>query len=153
MEKTRNTPALIERFPALRKLTTTGKARQLPFIQQLSATECGAACLAMVLGYYGKQIPLSDVRDVPACSVTASMALALLQAARWYGLRGRGVRLGLEALPYLAKGAILHWELAISWSSSAGAKMESTIVDPAYGRRWVPDGAVQPLVYGCGPDL
>jgi hypothetical protein len=60
METTKDTPALVDRFPALRKLTAAGTARQIPFIQQLSATECGAACLAMVLGYYGKQVPLSD---------------------------------------------------------------------------------------------
>ena len=36
---------------------------QMPFIQQLSATECGAACLAMVLAYYGKHVPLSDIRE------------------------------------------------------------------------------------------
>jgi len=59
MEKTKDTPALVDRFPALRKLTAAGTARQIPFIQQLSATECGAACLAMVLGYYGKQVPLT----------------------------------------------------------------------------------------------
>jgi ABC-type bacteriocin/lantibiotic exporter with double-glycine peptidase domain len=138
MEKTRNTPALIERFPALHKLTTTGTARQIPFIQQLSATECGVACLTMVLGYYGKQIPLSDVRDVLGVQRDGVNALALLQAGRWYGLRGRGVRLGLEELPYLAKGAILHWEFTHFVVFERWRKDGVTIVDPAYGRRWVP---------------
>ena len=138
MDKTKDTQALVERFPALRKLTATGTARQIPFIQQLSATECGAACLAMVLGYYGKQVPLSDVRDVLGVQRDGVNALALLQAGRWYGLRGRGVRLGLEALPYLAKGAILHWEFAHFVVFERWRKDGVAIVDPAYGRRWVP---------------
>src|SRR5262249_43369479 len=138
MDKTKDTPALVERFPALRKLTATGTARQIPFIQQLSATECGGACLAMVLGYYGKQVPLSDGRDVIGVQRDGVNALALIQAGRWYGLRGRGVRLGLEALPYLAKGAILHWEFAHFVVFERWRKDGVAIVDPAYGRRWVP---------------
>jgi ABC-type bacteriocin/lantibiotic exporter with double-glycine peptidase domain len=138
MEKTKDTPALVDRFPALRKLTAAGTARQIPFIQQLSATECGAACLAMVLGYYGKQVPLSDVRDVIGVQRDGVNAMALLQAGRWYGLRGRGVRLELEALPYLATGAVLHWEFAHFVVFERWRKGGVAIVDPAYGRRWVP---------------
>jgi ABC-type bacteriocin/lantibiotic exporter with double-glycine peptidase domain len=138
MEKTKDTPALLDRFPALRKLTAPGMARQIPFIQQLSATECGAACLAMVLGYYGKQVSLSDVRNVIGVQRDGVNAMALLQAGRWYGLRGRGVRLELEALPYLAKGAILHWEFAHFVVFERWRKDGVAIVDPTYGRRWVP---------------
>src|SRR5437879_1124888 len=112
MKRTKDTPALAERFPALRRLEARGVARQIPFIQQLSATECGAACLAMVLASYGKHVPLSDVRDMTGVNRDGVSARALVQTARWYGLRGRGVRLELEALPYLDKGTILHWEFA-----------------------------------------
>ena len=38
-----------------------GVAR-VPVIMQMEALECGAACLAMVLAYYGKWIPLEQVR-------------------------------------------------------------------------------------------
>src|SRR5215471_15975836 len=138
MQKTTDTPALVDRFPALRKLEAISVTQQIPFIQQLSATECGAACLAMVLAYYGKHVPLSDVRDVSGVSRDGVNALALLQAARWYGLRGRAVRLELEALPYLAKGAILHWEFAHFVVFERVRKDGVEIVDPACGRRVVP---------------
>src|SRR5262245_7663754 len=108
----KNPVEFVEQFPALRKLESRGMARRIPFIQQLSATECGAACLAMTLGYYGKQVPLSEIRDLLGVNRDGSNALSLLKAARWYGLRGRGVKIELEALPYLTKGAILHWEFA-----------------------------------------
>ena len=38
---------LLERFPALQSVLGAGKLRQLPFVQQLTQTECGVACLAM----------------------------------------------------------------------------------------------------------
>ena len=54
----------VEQFPALKKL---GKRRsRIPFVQQLTATECGVACLAMVLGYHGKELSREEVRDVRA---------------------------------------------------------------------------------------
>ena len=35
---------------------------KVPVIMQMEALECGAACLAMVLAYYQKWIPLEQVR-------------------------------------------------------------------------------------------
>ncbi len=40
----------------------TGKVVRVPVILQLEALECGAACLAMILAYYGKWVPLERVR-------------------------------------------------------------------------------------------
>src|SRR6266511_1083870 len=138
MKRTQDPQALVDRFPALRKLAAKGAARQIPFMQQLSASECGAACLAMVLAYYGKHVALSDVHDVTGVNRDGVNALALVRAARWYGLRGRGVRLELDALPYLAKGAILHWEFAHFVVLERVRQDGVEIVDPACGRRVVP---------------
>ena len=35
---------------------------KVPLILQMEALECGAACLAMILAYYDKWIPLEQVR-------------------------------------------------------------------------------------------
>ena len=40
---------------------TKGRAR-VPVIMQMEALECGAASLAMVMAYYGKWVPLEQVR-------------------------------------------------------------------------------------------
>jgi len=42
-------PSLLERFPALGGLRL-GRRRRIPFVQQTMATDCGPACLAMVMG-------------------------------------------------------------------------------------------------------
>lgn len=45
----------------LRQPISRGVAN-VPVIMQMEALECGAACLAMVLAYYGKWISLEQVR-------------------------------------------------------------------------------------------
>ena len=44
------------------KSPVTRGCAKVPVVMQLEALECGAACLAMVLAYYGKWIPLEQVR-------------------------------------------------------------------------------------------
>src|SRR5262249_43551186 len=100
-----------ERFPALRRLgLNLNRTRRIPFIQQLSDTECGAACLAMVLGYFGKEVSLEEVRDVCGGGRDGMNALSILNGGNLLGLRGRGVKVDVEQLELLEAGTILHWE-------------------------------------------
>lgn len=127
--------SLLSRFPALRRLGET-RRRRVPYVQQLSAAECGAACIAMVLGYQGKDVSLSEVRDAMGISSSGGIsALAILDCARRYGLRGRGVRIDVEDLAYLEPGAILHWSFNhfVVFERLNGRRVE--LVDAAIGRR------------------
>ena len=45
----------------MRPTLTKGVAK-VPVVMQLEALECGAACLDMVMAYYGKWVPLEQVR-------------------------------------------------------------------------------------------
>lgn len=132
-----DTGALIGRFPALRKLDAGRSSRRIPYIQQMSATECGAACLAMALAWFGKHVPLAEVRQVAGVDRDGATALSILHAARWYGLRARGVKLELEGLAYLDRGAILHWEFSHFVVFDRLRKDGVEIVDPACGRRLI----------------
>src|SRR5581483_10490678 len=69
--------SLVDRFPALRRLGRN--RRRIPFIQQLSESECGAACLAMVLEYHGKQVSLEEVRETCAVNRDGVNARTLLE--------------------------------------------------------------------------
>src|SRR5690349_2700957 len=123
----------IARFPALRGL---GRGRRrIPLVQQLAATECGPACLAMVLGYYGKIVAVEELRDVLDAGRDGTTARDLLNAARHYGLRGRGVRLEVAALDSLPRAAILHWGFNHFVVFDRLRPNGVHIVDPDLGRR------------------
>ena len=65
----------------------------VPVIMQMEFIECGAACLAMVLAYYSKWLPLAKVRSDCGVSRDGSTAKNILSAARSYGLEAEGYRL------------------------------------------------------------
>ena len=67
-------------------------ADKVPQIMQMEALECGAACLAMIAAYYGKWMPLEQVRKDCGVSRDGSSALNVVKAARGYGFEARGFR-------------------------------------------------------------
>ena len=79
----------LKRFPALAKLGQP-RRRRIPLVQQLEAAECGAACLAMVLGYHGCNVRVETVREVAGVGLGGVDALSILRAAEHFGMRGRG---------------------------------------------------------------
>ena len=109
----------------------------MPYVQQTSAADCGAACLAMVLGFYGKRVNLEEVRTAGAIDSQGTDAFTLIETGNWYGLRGRGVKVHeVQDLELLPPGTILHWGfqhyvVMERWHGSG-----ATLVDPQSGRRY-----------------
>ncbi len=64
--------------------TITKGVAKVPVIMQLEALECGAASLAMVMAYYGKWIPLEQVRADCGVSRNGSNAANIYKAAQNY---------------------------------------------------------------------
>ena len=67
----------------------TGVAK-VPQVMQMESLECGAATLAMILAYYGKWLPLEQVRSDCGVSRDGTSAKNVLLAARNYGLEADG---------------------------------------------------------------
>jgi len=77
------------------------KKRRTPVVFQLNAVECGAACLAMILGYFGRKTRLEECRAKCDPGRDGVSALTILTAAREFGLRTRALSLAAgDCLPY-----------------------------------------------------
>ncbi|HWK45664.1 MAG TPA: cysteine peptidase family C39 domain-containing protein [Stellaceae bacterium] len=113
-------------------------ARATPIIPQLGAAECGAACLASVLGHYDRWVPLEEMRVACGVSRNGSRASNIVRAARDAGLRADGYRLPADRLRGLLAPFIVHWmNNHFIVVDEIGAK-DVRINDPAVGRRLLP---------------
>ena len=93
------------------KAPVTRGAAKVPVIMQMEALECGAASLAMVMAYYGKWVPLEQLRLDCGVSRNGSNAKNMLLAARNYGFAAKGYRLETEDLEKAGRfPCIIHWD-------------------------------------------
>ena len=94
---------------SVKKPVTRGVAK-VPVIMQMEALECGAASLAMIAAYYGKWVPLEQVRLDCGVSRDGPNAKNMLIAARNYGLEASGYRFEPESLRKEGEfPCIIHW--------------------------------------------
>jgi ATP-binding cassette subfamily B protein len=143
---------ILERVPRLAQVHASA-ARTIPFVQQLEWSDCGAASLAMVLGYHGKHVALDRVRAALAVSRDGVTARAVIDAAGQFGMRGRALKIALDQLAELPRATILHWELAhfVVFDRVIGDKVR--IFDPATGERDVPFDEVSRCFTGIALEL
>lgn len=107
----------------------------------MEALECGAASLAMVLGHYGRHVPLEELRIACGVSRDGSRASNVLKAARSYGLQAKGMQMEPAALAEVQGPAILFWEfnhyVVYDGMGRRFGRRGVHINDPDKGRRFV----------------
>ena len=114
-------------------------AAKVPVVMQMEALECGAASLTMILAYYGKWIPLEQVRADCGVSSDGSNAKNVLKAARSYGLTAKGYRYEPEDLKKNGKfPCIIHWNFNHFVVLDGFKGNKAYLNDPAKGSYSVP---------------
>ena len=121
------------------KTSITKGVAKVPVVMQMEALECGAASLTMILAYYGKWIPLEQVRADCGVSRDGSNAKNVLKAARSYGLTAKGYRYEPDELKRCGKfPCIIHWNFNHFVVLDGFKGNKAVLNDPAKGMYSVP---------------
>lgn len=119
----------------VRRVLARLRPRRVPTRLQLQAVECGAACLAMILSFHGRPTRVAECRERCGVGRDGLTALAIVQAARGFGLKVRSYAAEPVDLQHLSLPAIAHWELNHYVVVERWSPTRVDIVDPAIGRR------------------
>ncbi|PSO89142.1 MAG: peptidase C39 [Cyanobacteria bacterium QS_6_48_18] len=129
-----DTPAIEFPKPLKRR---QGLGRGYPFVKQHSASDCGAACLAMVTQYWGKRLSINSIRNLAGIGRAGASLNGLAKAGESLGYRAKPVRASLSSLIENVQGKpwIAHWQgdhYVVVYRIKGDQVL---IADPAQGKR------------------
>ncbi|MET8991942.1 peptidase domain-containing ABC transporter [Nonomuraea wenchangensis] len=104
-------------------------------VLQNTQTECGSACLAMVLHHHGHRTTLTELSQRLGVGRDGLSARALVTGAREYGLTAQAFQLAPEDLARVPLPAIVHWDNHHFVVVERWAVDRVDIIDPGSGRR------------------
>ena len=109
-------------------------AGRVPQVMQMESVECGAACLAMVCAYWGKWVPLDELRRMCGVGRDGAKAGNIARAAQRLGMEVHAYRFEPERLREKATfPCIVHWN-AYHFVVVRGFKRGRVLInDPARG--------------------
>ncbi len=106
-----------------------------PLQLQTHTTECGAACMSSVLAFFGRRVPLADLRERCEVSRDGSTAAGLMRAAKHYDLGCKGHFTQPHQLWKRPLPLVLFWEFNHFLILEGLDQKWVYLNDPACGRR------------------
>lgn len=108
---------------------------KFPFYKQPDAKDCGPTCLRIVSKFFGKTIPLQQIRNLSETTREGSSLLGLSDAAESLGFKSLGVQIDFKTLQEeVPLPCIVHWNkshFVVVYKIDKSGKVY--ISDPSYG--------------------
>ncbi len=87
-----------------------GRRPSFPHVRQLDEMDCGAACIAMVCRYFGREVAPSHIRMAVGTGADGTSLRGLQRGGEHVGLQMRAVKASKSRLEQLPLPAIIHWD-------------------------------------------
>lgn len=130
-----------------------GLKKEIPITLQTESSECGAACLIMIMSYHGYEADIFSIRKKYPISQQGITLNTLSKIANRCNLITRPLKLDLDELNKLKLPCILHWNLNHFVVLKKVSNKNITILDPAFGERTVDFSEVSKKFTGVALEL
>ena len=107
--------------------------RKIKPVRQSEIAECGLAALAMIAGYWGKDLDLSEMRRRFVVTSRGMSLGDIMQCANALQLSPRPLKVDIDGLAEVELPAILHWDMNHYVVLTRVARGKWHIVDPLHG--------------------
>ena len=109
--------------------------KKFPFYKQPDFKDCGPTCLRIISKFYGKSLPLQQIRNLSETTREGSSLLGLSDAAEKIGFKSLGVQIDFKTLcKEIPFPCIVHWNnqhFVVVYKTDKSERVH--ISDPSYG--------------------
>lgn len=107
--------------------------RKFPHYKQPDQKDCGPTCIKIIYNYYGKKIPIQQLRNISETTRSGSSLSRLSDTFEKIGFRTLGVKMPVNELYDVPLPCVLHWNKNHYVVLYKIKKNIFYISDPAYG--------------------